>query len=125
MNLLGASSRRSERRRKVVHRPAIRWLVSGVVPGVGYRSLVYRSARKHSLKGWVRHYLGQVEIVAAGSASQLQAFEQDFVQRTPPTVHPQISHSEPLDGVTLKDFRILAGETIQASDIHVPPDYFV
>ncbi|MGI9320178.1 MAG: carbamoyltransferase HypF [Thiogranum sp.] len=125
MNLLGASSQRSDGKRKVAHRPAIRWLVSGVVQGVGFRPFVYRIAREHRLKGWVRNCLGLVEIVATGTADQLRAFEQDLVQRAPAIAHPQISHSESLDGVTLKDFRILASETGQASDIHVPPDYFV
>ena len=125
MNLLGASSQRSDRKRKVAHLPAFRWLVSGVVQGVGYRPFVYRLAREHRLKGWVRNCLGQVEIVATGTADQLQAFERGLVQRAPAIAHPEISHSEPLDGVTLKDFRILASETAQAGDIHVPPDYFV
>ena len=110
MNLLGAYNRGPKRRRKAAHRPALRWLVSGVVQGIGFRSFVYRLAHKHSLRGWVRHYRGQVEIVAAGTADQLQAFERDIVQRAPAMAHPQINHSEPLDGVTLKDFRILDSE---------------
>jgi len=125
MNLLGTSGRNSERKRKAACRPATRWLVSGVVQGVGFRPFVYRLAREHCLKGWVRNCVGQVEIVASGTADQLQAFAQDLVQRAPAIAHPLIRHSEPLDGVTLKDFRILASETTQASDIHVPPDYFV
>jgi len=125
MNLLGASSQSSDGTRKAAHRPAIRWLVSGVVQGVGFRPFVYRIAKQHRLKGWVRNCLGQVEIVASGTADQLRAFEQGLVQQAPAIAHPEISHSEPLDGVTLKDFRILASEAGQASDIHVPPDYFV
>ena len=125
MNLLGTSGRNSERKRKAACRPATRWLVSGVVQGVGFRPFVYRLAREHCLKGWVRNCVGQVEIVASGTADQLQAFAVDLVQGAPAIAHPLISHSEPLDGVTLKDFRILASETTRSSDIHVPPDYFV
>ncbi|MEN8764096.1 MAG: carbamoyltransferase HypF [Thiogranum sp.] len=125
MNLLGSSSRRSDGKRKVAHGPATRWLVSGVVQGVGFRPFVYRLAREHRLKGWVRNCVGQVEIVASGTADQLQAFARGLVQQAPAIAHPVISHSEPLDGVTLKDFRILASETARAGDIHVPPDYFV
>ncbi len=125
MNLLGASSQSSDGTRKTAHRPTIRWLVSGVVQGVGFRPFVYRKAQQYRLKGWVRNCLGQVEVVASGTADQLRAFEQSLVQQAPAIAHPEISHSEPLDGVTLKNFRILASEAGQASDIHVPPDYFV
>jgi hydrogenase maturation protein HypF len=125
MNLLGHSRHGSERRQKAAHRPALRWLISGVVPGVGFRAFVYQLARAYGLKGWVRNYLGQVEIVAAGTTDQLQAFEREFMQRARAIAYPRISRRDPLDGVTLKDFRILASRTGQASDKQLPPDRFI
>ncbi len=113
MNLLGGSGPRSEGRRRVSHRRARRWLIAGVQQGVGFRRLVWRLARGHSLRGWVRIYLGQVEIVAAGTADQLRAFECEFVQKVPLTAQLKIHRCEPLAGVTLRDFRIL---TSQSSD---------
>lgn len=110
---------------QAVTSPAMRWIVSGVVQGVGFRPFVYRLAREHRLQGWVRNGAGQVEIVAAGAAQQLQAFVRGLIERAPEIARPRIIHSEPLDGVTLEDFRILDSEESGSHDIHVPPDYFV
>lgn len=125
MNLLGHSRHGTERRRKAAHRPALRWLISGVVAGLGFRAFVYQLAREYGLKGWVRNYLGQVEIVAAGTTDQLQAFEREFMQRARAIACPRISHCDSLDGVTLKDFRILASQTGQASNRQVPPNRYI
>ena len=105
--------------------PAMRWVVSGVVQGVGFRPFVYRLACEYRLKGWVRNGAGQVEIVAAGAAQQLQDFARGLIERAPEIAHPRITHCEPLDGVTLEDFRIIGSEENTRRDIHVPPDYFV
>jgi hydrogenase maturation protein HypF len=112
MNLLGASSRRPQRKRKLPRHPATRWLVFGVVKGAGFRVFVYRLAHEYQLTGWVRRYVGGVEIVAAGALHQRQAFARDLVRRAPAMTHPQISHCEPLGGLIMQDFRIL--------DDHVP-----
>ena len=122
MNLIGGSGPRSERRRRLSQLPARRWLIAGVVQGAGFRPLVCRLARSYYLRGWVRIYRGHVEIVAAGTADQLQAFESRFVQQVPATAHLKINRCEPLTAVTLRDFRILASETSQLSDGQKSPD---
>ena len=51
---------------------ASRFLVSGVVQGVGYRIFTVRAARGLGLRGYARNLPdGRVEVVAAGEASSL------------------------------------------------------
>ena len=51
---------------------ASRFLVSGVVQGVGYRIFTVRAARSLGLRGYARNLPdGRVEVVAAGEAGSL------------------------------------------------------
>ena len=53
---------------------ARRFLVSGLVQGVGYRYFVERAARSRDLVGWVRNRRdGSVEAVFAGPADAVTA----------------------------------------------------
>ena len=50
----------------------LHFLVKGRVQGVGFRWFVQREAAELGLRGWVRNTVdGQVELVAAGEAEQL------------------------------------------------------
>lgn len=52
---------------------------SGVVQGVGFRSLVHRYALKHGIKGFVRNLPdGRVEICAQGTKGALREFFDDI-----------------------------------------------
>jgi hydrogenase maturation protein HypF len=113
----GQDARRSE--------DAVRWLLAGVVQGVGFRPFVYRLATAHELRGWVRNCNGRVEVVAAGSQARLQRFEQQLINQAPRIAHPTIESRESLHAVLTDDFRILASDAAGESDIHLPPDYFV
>jgi hydrogenase maturation protein HypF len=107
------------------HLPAKRWIVSGVVQGVGFRPFIFRLASRYGLRGWVKNSAGQVEIVAAGPEQPLQCFEHDFIERAPAIASPRIARVEWLHGLTVDNFRILDSDPGEAGDIHVPVDYFV
>jgi hydrogenase maturation protein HypF len=104
---------------------ACRWLLSGIVQGVGFRPFVYRMAHHYGLRGWVRNCTGRVEVVASGPPDCLQAFGRDLLARAPAIARPAIEHTEAVGALHCDDFRILASQTGDDSDIHVPPDYFV
>ncbi len=104
---------------------AVRWLLSGVVQGVGFRPFVYRLATAHGLRGWVRNCTGRVEIVATGSEARLQVFQEQLISRAPLIARPSIESREILQAVLTNDFRILASDTAGEADVHLPPDYFV
>jgi acylphosphatase len=54
---------------------AKRFLVSGIVQGVGFRYFMRRAARSFGLRGWVRNLRdGRVEAVAAGPEEALERF---------------------------------------------------
>jgi acylphosphatase len=56
---------------------AVRFLVKGIVQGVGFRWFVFREARRLALRGWVRNLPdGSVEVVADGAPAALQQIEQ-------------------------------------------------
>lgn len=103
----------------------MRWLLSGVVQGVGFRPFVYRLAQRYSLSGWVKNRTGQVEIVACGSAQQLEAFARDLIARAPAISQPEIQQVESSGALAFERFEILASESNPHSDIHLPVDYFV
>ena len=53
-----------------------RYIVHGIVQGVGYRYYVYRAAQELGLAGWVRNNpLGTVEVLAGGTQEQLERLE--------------------------------------------------
>ncbi len=59
--------------------PAYRYLVRGIVQGVGYRYFVARQADALGLTGYVRNRPdGSVEVVAAGSEQDLAQLEDDL-----------------------------------------------
>jgi acylphosphatase len=64
--------------------PAGRFVVRGMVQGVGFRWFVSREARQLGLTGWVTNLAdGTVEVVAYGTAPALARLEA-ALQRGPP-----------------------------------------
>ena len=54
---------------------ATRFLIAGIVQGVGFRFFAERAARATGVKGYVRNLPdGRVEAVAAGRAEALRSF---------------------------------------------------
>ncbi len=59
-----------------------RLLYSGQVQGVGFRFTACQSAADFAVVGYVRNLRdGQVEVVAEGTASELDAFQADLAER--------------------------------------------
>jgi acylphosphatase len=53
-----------------------RWLISGIVQGVGFRYFVLNRARVLGITGWVRNLPdGRVEVVGKGAREVLQVLE--------------------------------------------------
>jgi acylphosphatase len=68
---------------------AARWLITGVVQGVGFRWFVARQAEGLALRGWVRNLVdGSVEVVAAGEEARIQLLHQKLA------VGPRLSRVE-------------------------------
>ena len=58
---------------------ARKFLISGLVQGVGYRFFAQRSSATHQVRGYVRNLEdGRVEVLAEGNAKAVEAFRQDL-----------------------------------------------
>lgn len=85
----------------------VRFVVSGLVQGVGYRWFVRRAAVRLGLSGIARNLPdGTVEVTAAGSAQALEELEREL-RRGPSTARVQgVEKSEVSHHVALpKDFQ--------------------
>ena len=57
--------------------------VRGVVQGVGFRPYVWRLARAHAVRGWVRNASDGVHIHVEGDAARVDAFAADLLRQPP------------------------------------------
>lgn len=58
---------------------ARKFLVRGIVQGVGFRYFAQRSAARHQVKGYVRNLVdGAVEAFVQGSPEMVEAFKHDL-----------------------------------------------
>jgi len=102
-----------------------RFVLSGHVQGVGFRPFVYRLARKHGLTGHVQNQLGEVEVVASGSANALAQFEHDLIEKSPPLSRPSIDVVELIDYEEFDGFEISQSSAEADASIFVPQDFFM
>ena len=87
--------------------PIKRFLIQGIVQGVGFRYFTCRTARDLGLAGHVRNLPdGSVEAVARGAAGQLEALEA-ALRRGPRAAR--------VDSVEVKD----AAEEVQSHGFHI------
>lgn len=60
---------------------ARKFLISGIVQGVGYRFFVERMAAQHDIRGYAKNLRdGRVEVYAIGTADQLARFKEDLAR---------------------------------------------
>ena len=67
-----------------------RFLVEGVVQGVGFRPFVHRQATALGIVGWVANTAAGVTIEAQASAEQLQTFHHQLLTAAP--IHARVTH---------------------------------
>lgn len=60
---------------------ARKFIISGVVQGVGYRFFTQRAAAEHQIVGYVRNLEnGDVEVVAEGELQQMEDFKRKLME---------------------------------------------
>ncbi len=99
---------------------ARRFVVEGVVQGVGFRPFVWRLATELGLTGRVRNAASRVEIEAAGPPEALEAFASRLRTESPPRARVERVVSEPVireaaGGVAFVGDPPAAGFTIEES----------
>ena len=85
-----------------------RWLVSGVVQGVGFRWFAARHGHSLGLRGWVRNLSdGRVEVVAAGEGPRMAEMEAHLRAGPRFARVERVEKSDvPHEGVDVKSFEI-------------------
>jgi hydrogenase maturation protein HypF len=106
-------------------RESVRITLAGHVQGVGFRPFVFRLAARHGIVGQVQNRLGEVDIVASGTADVLRRFEQDLVTEAPPLSRPVITRIEHVETRHVAEFSIAPSTSDASARIFVPPDYFM
>jgi acylphosphatase len=75
---------------------ARKFLIRGLVQGVGYRYFAQRAAARHQVRGYVKNLAdGRVEALAQGSERAVEAFKQDL------TAGPTYSSVEDVEEIVL------------------------
>ena len=95
---------------------ARRFLIRGVVQGVGFRYATRREARRLGLLGWVRNRAdGSVEAVAVGDERQLDALLR-WVQRGPPAANVETVDATALSDEALAGLQPMVGEDFSQAE---------
>jgi len=59
---------------------ARKFIISGLVQGVGYRFFAQRAAARHQIRGYVKNLSdGRVEALAQGSEKSVESFKHDLI----------------------------------------------
>lgn len=99
--------------------------LQGHVQGVGFRPFVYRLALEHGIRGYVQNQLGEVEVVAVGTAVNLENFMRKLVASAPPLSSPSVVEVTTIDVPDVAAFEIVESLDNANAQVFVPPDYFM
>ena len=97
-----------------------KFLINGVVQGVGFRPFVYQLALKYKLRGYVLNNSQGVEIDIQGE--ELEEFEYDLVHSLPPLAHIDTIDSTLLPLTNYTIFEIKESNTKESKTTLVSPD---
>ncbi len=101
-----------------------RLTITGQVQGVGFRPFIYRIARQHQLRGWVKNYSGEVVILVQGEKQQLELFKQAIISQHPPLAIPFIASVKTVVHEYLSSFVIEKSALSKHAQRHIPADFF-
>ncbi|HEX9079051.1 MAG TPA: carbamoyltransferase HypF, partial [Desulfuromonadaceae bacterium] len=99
----------------------LRFLVSGIVQGVGFRPFVFRLARDNGLSGWVRNTPAGVEMEVQGPPQALAAFEEALGTQAPPLAVIGSISPAPVPVAAEQGFTILSSGPGTAN-VQIAPD---
>ncbi|MBA4183520.1 MAG: acylphosphatase [Acidobacteria bacterium] len=76
---------------------ARKFIISGLVQGVGYRFFTQRAAARHQVRGYVKNLAdGRVEVLAQGSEKSVENFKHDL------TAGPSFSNVEHIEEIVVE-----------------------
>ncbi len=99
-----------------------RFIIRGIVQGVGFRPFVYRIAIAGGLKGFVRNIGDGVEAVFEGSQEQIDSAIHNIRHAHPPMASVESIFDSDFSGDPFVDFKILKTPDDCPTDVIIPPD---
>ncbi len=98
-----------------------RFVVAGIVQGVGFRPFVYRLARTYGLSGWVRNTPAGVEAEVQGTPDALARFSSSLASEAPPLAVITSIGSDEIPPIDERVFSIISSGTGVAA-AQIAPD---
>jgi acylphosphatase len=87
---------------------ARKFIISGLVQGVGFRFFTQRAAARHQVRGYVRNLTdGRVETLAEGSEKAVENFKHDLI------AGPTYSNVEHIEEIVLEPSRLYSSFRIE------------
>ena len=99
-----------------------RFIVSGVVQGVGFRPFVYGLAVQHGLAGFVGNDSSGVFVEVEGPPEAIAAFRAGLVEQAPPLAHIERVTEEALEPLGETGFTIVPSQALATRSTLVSPD---
>ena len=99
-----------------------RFVVSGVVQGVGFRPLVYNLAVQHGLAGFVGNDSSGVFVEVEGLTEAIAAFRAGLVEHAPPLAHVEQVVEEAVEPLGETGFIIVPSQALTSHSTLVSPD---
>lgn len=99
-----------------------RFLIHGIVQGVGFRPFIYRLAVRRGLAGFVRNHAGGVLVEAQGLTQSLDRFLTAIEREAPAGARIDDIECETIPINSGDDFRILSSLEAVAGTVSVSPD---
>ena len=99
-----------------------RLLYSGIVQGVGFRPFIYRTAKEHSLAGFVLNRPEGVTVEIEGPADRIGAFIETVRDCAPPLANISGLAETVVPAKGDRDFAIIESESDGKGEVHISPD---
>ena len=108
---------------EIIFLEKVKFLVQGIVQGVGFRPTVYHIAKKYELKGYVRNLGNVVEIILEGEKENINSFKEYLLENKPPLAEISSIETEYLTyNNEYSEFTILESASNYSGASIIPPD---
>lgn len=100
----------------------VRFLIKGIVQGVGFRPFLYRSAHTYKLYGFVKNTAQGVILEVEGTKKNIEDFTTHILNNPPPLALIESHETQELPPQGSETFEILSSEDSGKGDSLVSPD---
>ncbi|MBN2406967.1 MAG: carbamoyltransferase HypF [Elusimicrobia bacterium] len=99
-----------------------KFLIKGIVQGVGFRPFIYRAASEMGLSGWVRNTAGGVELRLRGEIGTIESLKKKIMEEAPATARVEYIEEMASDGDRPRGFEIIESGNLSGPNLNISPD---